>query len=391
LNSARPRLLFYCQHSLGLGHLSRSFALCESLAAHFEVVLICGGKIPPGNRTPDSVRVVPLPPVGAAVDGRLFSHDRRRSLERVAERRREIVLETFRSVNPETILIEFFPFGKKRFSGELLPLLQEADQSTPIPPIVACSTRDILVGRGSDQQEFDDRAGEIANRYFDVVLSHSDPAFARFQESFRPRQPLRIPVHHTGFVVSNNHAVPHPPATSADVIVSAGGGVVGAPLVKAAVEAHELLGNLTMKIITGPFISEDVWRSVVRLVRRRSGLSLVRSVPHLGTELRGARVSVSQCGYNTALDIVRARVPALVVPFAANGEDEQTRRARRLEDLGAVRVLNPQELSPHRLADEIRTQLRSRPERVTLDMEGGPHSVRILSDLHAARFGKKAS
>ena len=38
----RPAVLFYCQHSLGIGHLKRSFALCEALAARYHVVLLCG-------------------------------------------------------------------------------------------------------------------------------------------------------------------------------------------------------------------------------------------------------------------------------------------------------------------------------------------------------------
>ena len=55
---------------------------------------------------------------------------------------------------------------------------------------------------------------------------------------------------------------------------------------------------------------------------------------------------MSQCGYNTALDLLRARVPALVVPFAEGREDEQTRRAARLERCGALRVLPPERLEP---------------------------------------------
>jgi len=44
--SARPRLLFYCQHSLGMGHLIRSFSIADGLAKHFEVVFLNGGPLP---------------------------------------------------------------------------------------------------------------------------------------------------------------------------------------------------------------------------------------------------------------------------------------------------------------------------------------------------------
>lgn len=385
-----PTLLFYCQHSLGLGHLARSFALCEALSRRFTVVLLCGGRLPRAMAPPAGVRIVALPPLGAAADGRLISHDSGRSLERARELRTTKILETFRSVRPEAMLIEFFPFGKKRFSGELLPLLEEARALGPAAPVVACSLRDLLVGRGGEQAAFDDRASALANAYFDAVLVHSDPRFARLEESFRPRVPLRTAVHHTGFVVSNgtspyDGAVPF--EGGRDVVVSAGGGMVGAPLLTAAVEAHRLLPDVDMTIIAGPFLPEDAWQALQGRAAGRPGLTLRRSVPDLGAELRAARASVSQCGYNTALDVLRARVPALVVPFAENGEDEQRRRACRLERLGAVRVLDPAALRPRVLADEIRALLRFRPRYPPFDLGGGPTTVQILDRLHAARFG----
>jgi len=128
-----------------------------------------------------------------------------------------------------------------------------------------------------------------------------------------------------------------------------------------------------------------------REARGRSGLLLRRSVPDLSEEMHSARASVSQCGYNTALDILRAHVPALVVPFAETGEDEQTNRARRLEALGAVRVLTTGELQAPKFADEIRALLAFAPSRVTLDLDGASNTVRILESLHAARFDTKAS
>ena len=49
-----------------------------------------------------------------------------------------------------------------------------------------------------------------------------------------------------------------------------------------------------------------------------------------------ASVSVSQCGYNTALDVLVAQVPAIMVPYAPPGENEQRRRADTLLRLGAI-------------------------------------------------------
>lgn len=390
MTPTRPPLLFYCQHSLGLGHLTRSFALCDGLSQRFRVVLVCGGKLPQTKKVPAGVEVLALPALGAAIDGRLITHDRRRSLERVRSLRRMKIMEIFRSLRPEAVLIEFFPFGKRRFAEELLPLLEEAASLGPAAPIIVSSVRDILVGRGREQEDFDDRASDLANRYFDAVLVHSDPDFARLDESFRPRTTMRTPTYYTGFVVSR--AAPRTShGVRRDIVVSAGGGIAGVSLMRSAVEAQELLDGLPVRIITGPFFPTDDWRSLQTQAAGRRGLVLKRSVPDLGAELATARASVSQCGYNTALDLMQAGIPALVVPFAENGEDEQTKRARLLERLDAVRVLDPARLNAVSLAAEIRSLLRFRPRRLSFDLDGAPNTLRIMTELHADRFGKKAS
>ena len=250
---------------------------------------------------------------------------------------------------------------------------------------MACSVRDILVSRGERQRRHDERASALANRYFDVVLVHSDPRFARLEESFRPATPLRVPVHHTGFVTP----APPPPGTvegPAPVVVSAGGGRVGEPLLRTAVQAHRLLGpRSAMKLIAGPFMPEERWRSLRAAAADRRGLELVRSVADLELELRRASASVSQCGYNTALEVLRSGVPALVVPFAAEGEDEQSRRARRLASLGAVRALDPQRLDAGSLAAEIRALGDFRPRSPKLDLGGARISAELLSRMLAGR------
>jgi len=75
---ARPSLLLYCQHVLGMGHLVRSLALAESLAARFHVVFLNGGPVPHGVPRPRCIDFIDLPPVGFDPAGRLVSRDGRR-------------------------------------------------------------------------------------------------------------------------------------------------------------------------------------------------------------------------------------------------------------------------------------------------------------------------
>lgn len=375
----RPGLLFYCQHSLGLGHAVRSFTLAEGLSDRFRVVLACGGELPDGLSPPAEVELLELPALRASRNGELVSSASSR-VESVRRRRRELLLRAFRSLRPAVVAVELFPFGRRRFADELIPLLEEALAAAPRPLIVS-SVRDILVGRGPDQPAHDSLACVLANRYLDAVLVHSDPRFARFDESFEPAIPLYAPLRHTGFVAPETGPVV-PLRAEPRVIVSAGGGLVGAPLLRAAVEARDLLpADLRLEVVAGPFLPDEAWSELQKAAAARHGIDLHRFVPDLGERLQTARVSVSQCGYNTALDVIRARVPALVVPFAEGREDEQTRRATRLAQAGALRMLEAEALSPATLADEIHELLQFKPRPLDLDFDGAEVSATFLSGL----------
>jgi predicted glycosyltransferase len=385
MKDSREPLLFYCQHSLGMGHLVRSLALAAGLAGRFRVVLLNGGKLPARLAVPDGVEVINLPPLGLDAEGRLVSRDGRRTAERARQLRRALILETYRRLRPRAVLVELFPFGRKKFAGELLPLLEEARGEKARRPLVVCSLRDILVGKRAEQRKHDERAAETANRFFDAVLVHSDPAFARLEESLGSFAQLAVPVHYTGFVLPEHERVSVGATKGArQILVSAGGGLVGERLFQTAVAAYPLLSateGLTMKVVAGPFCPEGAWQRLRDAARRTNGLSVRRFVPDLCAEMRGSAASVSQCGYNTALDIVSAGVPALVVPFADGGEDEQLKRARRLERMGALRVAEQHELDPARFAREVRGLLHFSPRRSALDMRGAENSARLIESL----------
>jgi predicted glycosyltransferase len=136
----RPALLFYCQHSVGMGHLMRSLALTRALAARFDVTLVVGGRVPK-MAAADRQRIVALPPVGLDRIGALASRDRRRRLDRAQDLRRRILLDTFHKIRPQAVVVELFPFGRHKFTSELEPMLAEARAAGPDQSCAAaCAT-----------------------------------------------------------------------------------------------------------------------------------------------------------------------------------------------------------------------------------------------------------
>jgi predicted glycosyltransferase len=378
---SRPALLLYCQHSLGLGHLKRSWVLAEALLADFSVVVLSGGEPPHGLCPPRGVDIVQLTPLSQDTGGHLHCLDGSMSVHEAQARRKAAIMRALHATRPAVVLVELFPFGRRKFAGELLPLIEEARR--PPRALVLSSVRDILVNLNVNQQARDDKARQIADEYFDGVLVHADPQFAVFEESFRPTEPLRVPVHYTGFVVAPGEIVREPPFPPR-VLVSAGGGRYGGPLFNAALDAYVRLAgrpDVTMTIVTGPLCPSETLDGLHRAAAGLAGLTIERTVPDLALEMARATLSVSQCGYNTALDIIKSGVAALVVPFSDAGENEQSNRASRLQGLGALRVLEAERLDGATLASAIEETLSFRPQGVSLDLTGAATTARLIATL----------
>jgi len=82
-------------------------------------------------------------------------------------------------------------------------------------------------------------------------------------------------------------------------------------------------------------------------------------------------------GYNTTMNILASKVPALIWPFPQNRE--QRMRARRLAEAGALRVVDDKDLQPDRLA-AIMAQTLSKASRpiVTFDLDGAEKTAKWI-------------
>jgi predicted glycosyltransferase len=98
-----------------------------------------------------------------------------------------------------------------------------------------------------------------------------------------------------------------------------------------------------------------------------------------------ARLSISQGGYNTLMETMRARLPAVAVPYAGGVETEQTLRTRLLAEKGALALLPEDDLSPEGLAAAVEKALRlDQPGAVALDTSGAATSATLMRRLVGA-------
>ena len=289
------------------------------------------------------------PQLGLDADYALVSRDERFTVEEAVRLRRAMILEAYRGTAPDVLLIELCPFGRKKFAPELMPLLEAAHADRPDHPAWPAASATSWSAAGATSRGT--TTGQVGSRTSTSTRCSSTPTPASRPSRRRSTPPTRCarPVHYTGFVRGAPHAAAAAGSASARVLVSAGGGMVGAPLFRAAVEAPPAPARRPRAA------HGDRDRPVPPRARSSTsspacaagtaGLDVVRYVPDLAAEMAASAVSVSQVGYNTTMDILGCATPAVVVPYGEGREDEQAERARRLERLGAVRVIDPDRLS----------------------------------------------
>ena len=383
------RVLIHVQHLLGIGHLQRAAAIAGALQERgTKVVLATGG--------------VPVPQVEAALQQRGVEVVRLASARSAdssfsalldengqvvddawKEKRRDAVLKLFAETKPDVLITEMYPFGRRPFRFELQPLL-DAARARRQPPLIACSVRDILVTKQKAGRA--EEMAETARRFYDLVLVHSDPRLIPFEATFPRAGEIQDLIRYTGYVTEAKPSADSVDRGNGEILISAGGGAVGWPLLQAAVEARALSAarDRPWRLITGGNLPQAEFD---RLQAAAKGFTVERFRSDFKDLLARCRVSVSQGGYNTVLEILASRTPAVIVPFAEAGESEQTDRARLLEEKGLLRLLPAPELDAKRLAAEIdRAAVMTLPP-FTINLDGAHESAALI----LGALGKRAA
>ena len=388
------RAFIYVQHLLGIGHLKRAATLACALAHDgLEVTLASGGLAVPeiaSDTEMRGVRLVQLPPASAAdlsfktlvdVNGREIDEQWKR-------RRSEALRAAWRAADPHILVLELFPFGRRQMRFELMPLLGAAAGAARRPAIV-CSVRDVLGGQKSPQRQ--QETLDLIGRYFDWVLVHADPAVVGFERTFPLAAQLQRKIRYTGYVVDvPDQPGNESPAGKGEVIVSAGGGAVGAGLLETAIRARPLttLRSRTWRVLAGGNLQEASFAALARLAAEigEGRVVVERARSDFTTLLANCELSVSQAGYNTLMEVVQARARAVAVPFAGGHETEQTLRARCFAERGLLELVDECALAPERLAAAIdRAARKPRPARGAIDLQGAQCSATLIARWAADR------
>lgn len=372
------KILFYVQHLLGIGHLMRAKRIAQALVHHeFDVMVVSGG-LPVPSFTVEGAQQIQLPPIAVSADDfDILVDDDNKPIDDVYKNhRRDKLLEIYGAFQPDIVILEAYPFGRRQVRFELLPLINAIESTQPRPKLV-CSVRDILQKRTKPGR--DTQTAQLISQHFDKVLVHGDESFARLSDSFSESASIDEKLIYTGLISAQNV---QQSKDQFDIVVSAGGGAVGEKLLTCAIGVAKQYSDLgSMCVITGPNLPEPIYESMARSAP--AGLLLQRFRDDFTGLLAGAKLSISQAGYNTVSDVLQARCRCLLIPFSMGSETEQLDRARRLQAMELATTVQESELSVEYLANAMRAALsKATPlEATSLNTDGARKTAKILNAL----------
>lgn len=377
------RILIHVQHLLGTGHLRRAAAIGQALAAAGHEVEIASGGPPLAHSGAGAARLYQLPPMRAAdASFRVLVDERGQPIDAPWKaRRRDLLLGRFAALRPDVLITELFPFGRRQLEFEILPLLEAARALSP-SPLTLCSLRDVLVAP-SDPAKIA-RALDRARSY-DRILVHGDPALLELSASYPAARELGERLVYTGYIAAPPSVEPAGDEGRDEIIVSSGGGAVGARLLETAVAARSLTEpGRRWRMLLGADLPADARARL--MAASGPGLIVEPARDDFAGLLQRCHVSVSQSGYNTVMDILQTNTRAVLVPFAADNETEQPLRAASLAARGWATVLDEATLDSAGLATAItEAGRRGRPGATALRCNGAAETARLVEALYTSR------
>ena len=373
--SAQPRILYYVQHLLGVGHVFRTMRVVSALVQRgLAVDLVYGGiQLPDFDAQGANVHFLPSLVSSKGDFSSLLGEDGSPASDHYKEDRRDRLLALLAGVKPDIVVTEAFPFGRRQMHFELLPFM-DAIQDMVHRPLVFCSIRDIL--QTGNKPKKDLQTVDLVSRYFDGVLVHGDRDLIPLSETFPFADDLTDKVFYTGIVAPEIRSAP---PEIFDVVVSAGGGLLGRELIEASLLAKTAgsMKDASWCVLTGPYLEPSEFD---RLKGVASSDTVFRDfMPNLHETLAKAQMSISLAGYNTVADLMSAGCRAIIAPQWNDKETEQLQRAELLAKRGLVEMIGHEDKNAPALAAAIDRVLdRPVPDWSSISHDGANRTGDIL-------------
>ncbi len=361
--SGGSRLLIYSHDSFGLGHLRRCREIAHALVEAYDdlsVLILSGSPIIGSFDFRPRVDFIRIPGMIKLSNGEYTSHALDIAPEKTLELRAAVIREAARIFDPDLFLVDKEPLGLRGEVRATLELLRERGAR------IVLGLRDVMDDPDALQPEWKRKRAPAALRdLYDEIWVYGLPQICDPLEGIDLPDSVRRKMVYTGYLrrhVSTTPETAHALVGSDPyILVTPGGGGDGDDLVDWVVRAYESDPGLPYRalVVFGPFMQADQQQAFRQRIELLPNVEAITFYNQMETITAGATGVIAMGGYNTFCEILSFDKPAIIVP-RTRPRMEQSIRAARAQELGLVRMLDPDD---GRLARVMATAIRQLPQQ----------------------------
>src|SRR5215469_16326871 len=383
-------VMTYSHDGYGLGHMRRNSTIAASIVRqmpHSSVLMLVGCPVGAFFDLPPGVDFIKVPSIIKVGAGTYQPLGIRVTSDKVRMIRAATIATAAEVFQPNILLIDHVPTG---VWDELLPTLQMLKASKNHPWIVL-GIRDII-DAPDVVRELWHREGtfKAINTYYDDVFIYGCPDVFDASLEYGLCNEVQKKITYCGYVCAKR---PHKSKSEMRqelgitkdklVLVTAGGGHDGYPMMQACLDAFRLIGKdppFEVIFIAGPLMEHGLKKTL-----RGQGAELnIRVLSHVHESLgylEAADLVITMAGYNSICEILNLKKKALVIP-REGPRAEQRMRSRIFAERGIFDVLYANQLSPENLAARIVANLTdcSVQDEPAIDADGANYVAQLFAE-----------
>jgi predicted glycosyltransferase len=365
------RILLYSHDGTGLGHLRITLGVAGAygrLRPSDSLLLLTGSLQAGAFALPANLDFVKLPAMPKRdlygslppTEGFTGSHNS------TIRFRAAVALATFQGFDPHLVVVDHAPGGLFRELATTFDWMRGRGRR----PRFALLMRDITFGPEQTRDIWtNEGAYPLLDEWYDRILVYGD------RQVFDPIVAYDMSPAAAAKTRFCGYLAPAPPRRDSGslraalgagsvplIVVSAGGGHDGAPVLRAYLAGlHGRRGEPVFSyVVTGPLLADPERTELVALARDLPDLCMVDFDPDFAAAVAAADVVVGMGGYNSLAEAVYFGKRPVVVPRLP-GPQEQMLRAEGLGRLSLATIVRPEELTPSTLWAAIDDELRRGP------------------------------
>ncbi len=356
----------YSHDTYGLGNMRRMLVIARALVdsdPNLSVLILSGSPMLHAFRISPRIDYIKLPCLTRTLSGHYESKSLNMTHDRILRMRSNLIRNSIIDFDPDLILVDKKPFG---VADELTNAFADLKQMNHRAKLVLL-LRDILDSAEATMRIWKKNAYHQAiDSFYDQVLVVGSPEIFDLCKEYEFPVKSHQKVRFCGYIAREAGRTSRQLTrqkygcdTKKLILVTPGGGEDGFHLLKNYVQGWQEQGgieNAKTLVICGPEMKEGHRNEILAMIGDNSDIVLESFTDDMMAYMDAADLVISMGGYNTVCEILTLRKRAIVVP-RVTPVLEQWMRAERMDNLGLLRAIHPDEMTPSLLLATVREEL----------------------------------